>query len=202
MALKKRRKRSKSLGNKRRRRKSIKLKRKFSKRKTIKRRRRKQKGGNWLTDLFAGKKDNLATLPQSSNTNNKGFFSGMQKNIKGLQTTVTEAAAAAADTVKQLPATIPYTGDASNKTGKDLLKDLKAKLKQLTVALSDAERVLEQAEAKSDALCKMNTGSGKMELPALGAASGAALGAAPGAAPGAASAPPAPAAPTMPLLRN
>ena len=35
MVLKKRRKRSKSLGNKRRRRKSIKLKRKFSKRKTI-----------------------------------------------------------------------------------------------------------------------------------------------------------------------
>jgi hypothetical protein len=165
MALKKRRKRSKSVGNKRRKKKSIKLKRKFSKKRTIKRR-RKQKGGNWLTNLFTEKPTAAAspTLPPSSD--NKGLFNGIKEDAAAARAKLDATIQQAKESLDRLPKFNQFTSNgSSNNQVKDLLKSLKAKLKELTIALASAEAVVSEVENKSDALCKTDIGTGIMELP-------------------------------------
>ena len=160
MALKKRRKRSKSVGNKRRKKKSIKLKRKFSKKRTIKRR-RKQKGGNWLKNFFSPTAAASPTLPPSSD--NKGLFNGIKEDATAVGEKLNETIQRAQASLDRFPQFNQFTSNgSSNNQVKDLLKSLKAKLKELTIALASAEAVVSEVENKSDALCKTDIGTGKM----------------------------------------
>ena len=152
MALKRRRKRSKSSGNKRRRRKSIKLKRKFSKKRTIKRR-RKIHGGGPLEWLGFGK-----------NKNNKGNIDTPQSNplvtqvrvndpgtVQKIRDTVQDAEKAVDKMRVQLTDRLGLLGTeqgSGNKSTKTLLNNLRSGLNKIIKNMQDAEKFLGNNEVQ------------------------------------------------------